>query len=86
MLIGFPSYYFPYDNSEGYLSPLVAIHFIKPKRKILIIISLEIHFNWKFIFLQGGVIINVECRAWAHNIKYDRKERTGCVRFQLLID
>lgn len=30
---GFPGYYFPYENSEGYLSPLVAIHFTKPTRK-----------------------------------------------------
>lgn len=30
---GFPGYYFPYENSEGYLSPLVAVHFMKPVRK-----------------------------------------------------
>lgn len=30
---GFPGYYFPYENSEGYLSPLVAIHFTKPTRE-----------------------------------------------------
>lgn len=30
---GFPSQYFPYKNQEGYLSPLVAVHFEKPKRK-----------------------------------------------------
>lgn len=30
---GFPGYYFPYENSEGYLSPLVAVHFTKPVRK-----------------------------------------------------
>lgn len=36
---GFPGYYFPYENSEGYLSPLVAIHFTKPTRKPLILIN-----------------------------------------------
>lgn len=30
---GFPGYYYPYENSEGYLSPLVAIHFTRPVRK-----------------------------------------------------
>lgn len=30
---GFPGYYYPYENSEGYLSPLVAIHFKSPMRK-----------------------------------------------------
>lgn len=27
---GFPGYYFPYLNSEGYLSPLVAVKFERP--------------------------------------------------------
>ncbi|XP_031636259.1 sodium/potassium-transporting ATPase subunit beta-2-like isoform X2 [Contarinia nasturtii] len=62
---GFPGYYFPYENSEGYLSPLVAIHFKKPTR---------------------GIIINIECKAWAYNIKHDRKDRTGSVHFELMID
>lgn len=30
---GFPGYYYPYENSEGYLSPLVAVHFARPVRK-----------------------------------------------------
>ncbi|XP_060518779.1 sodium/potassium-transporting ATPase subunit beta-2 [Cylas formicarius] len=33
---GFPSQYFPYKNQEGYLSPLVAVHFEKPARNVLI--------------------------------------------------
>lgn len=32
---GFPGYYFPYQNSEGYLSPLVAVHFERPVREYL---------------------------------------------------
>ncbi|KAJ3656988.1 hypothetical protein Zmor_016024 [Zophobas morio] len=31
---GFEGKYFPYTNVEGYLSPLVAVHFEKPKRGI----------------------------------------------------
>lgn len=30
---GFPGYYFPYANSPGYLSPLVAVWFESPKRE-----------------------------------------------------
>lgn len=62
---GFPGYYYPYHNSEGYLSPLVAVHFSRPVR---------------------GIIINIECKAWAHNIIHDRKERLGSVHFEMLID
>ncbi|EJY57851.1 AAEL010145-PC [Aedes aegypti] len=62
---GFPGYYYPYENSEGYLSPLVAVHFERPIR---------------------GIIINIECKAWARNIKHDRHERLGSVHFELLID
>lgn len=38
---GFPYFYFPYENSEGYMSPLVAVHFSKLKRKF---------FKKKYIF------------------------------------
>ncbi|XP_076255063.1 sodium/potassium-transporting ATPase subunit beta-2-like isoform X1 [Rhynchophorus ferrugineus] len=62
---GFPGYYFPYLNREGYLSPLVAVRFERP---------------------VPGIVINVECRVWAKNIKYSRTERTGSVHFELLID
>ncbi|XP_030748659.1 sodium/potassium-transporting ATPase subunit beta-2 isoform X1 [Sitophilus oryzae] len=62
---GFPGYYFPYLNKEGYLSPLVAVRFERP---------------------VPGIVINVECRAWAKNIKYSRMDRTGSVHFELLID
>ncbi|KAJ0181547.1 hypothetical protein K1T71_002269 [Dendrolimus kikuchii] len=61
---GFPGYFYPYENAEGYLSPLVAIHLVKP---------------------NTGILINIECRAWAKNIKYDRKERLGVVHFELML-
>lgn len=62
---GFPGYYFPFENSEGYLSPLVAVHFERPVR---------------------GIIINVECKAWARNIRHDRADKLGSVHFELMID
>jgi hypothetical protein len=30
---GFPGYFYPYKNSEGYLSPVMAIHFERPRSK-----------------------------------------------------
>lgn len=30
---GFPGYFYPYKNSEGYLSPVMAIHFQRPRSK-----------------------------------------------------
>ncbi|XP_077300786.1 sodium/potassium-transporting ATPase subunit nervana 3 isoform X2 [Arctopsyche grandis] len=62
---GFPGYYFPFTNVDGYLSPLVAVYFEKPKT---------------------GVLINIECKAWAKNIYHDRHERRGSVHFELMVD
>ncbi|XP_048515082.1 sodium/potassium-transporting ATPase subunit beta-2-like [Athalia rosae] len=62
---GFPGYFYPYENSEGYLSPLVAIHFERPRT---------------------GILINVECKAWARNIKHDSASSMGAVHFELMID
>ncbi|XP_017795224.1 PREDICTED: sodium/potassium-transporting ATPase subunit beta-2-like isoform X2 [Habropoda laboriosa] len=62
---GFPGYYFPFTNTPGYLSPLVAVFFEKPKY---------------------GVLINIECKAWAHNIVHDRSDRRGSVHFELMVD
>ncbi|XP_012280194.1 sodium/potassium-transporting ATPase subunit beta-2 [Orussus abietinus] len=33
---GFPSFYYPYVNTPGYLSPIVAVHFLRPKRSVII--------------------------------------------------
>lgn len=33
-----------------------------------------------------GVLINIECKAWARNIKHNRQERKGSVHFELLVD
>ncbi|KAJ6222516.1 hypothetical protein RDWZM_001061 [Blomia tropicalis] len=33
-----------------------------------------------------GVLINVECKAWAKNIKHSRMDREGSVHFELLMD
>ena len=62
---GFPDYYFPYRNTPGYLSPIVAIEFTNP---------------------QPFVLINIECKAWAKNIRHDRGNRLGLVHFEMLKD
>ncbi|KAF7490757.1 Sodium/potassium-transporting ATPase subunit beta [Sarcoptes scabiei] len=33
-----------------------------------------------------GVLINIECKAWAKNIKHNRMDREGSVHFELLVD
>lgn len=40
----------------------------------------------KFSIILGGIIINVECKAWAKNIRHDRADRIGSVHFELMID
>uniref|UniRef100_U5EVF5 Putative sodium/potassium-transporting atpase subunit beta-2-like protein n=1 Tax=Corethrella appendiculata TaxID=1370023 RepID=U5EVF5_9DIPT len=62
---GFPGYFFPFKNTEGYLPPLVAVYFERPRT---------------------GVLINIECKAWARNIIHDRAERRGSVHFELMVD
>lgn len=81
---GFPGYYYPYENSEGYLSPLVAVHFERPVRKYH---QMSWLINQILITaFTGGIIINIECKAWAHNIRHDRHDRIGSVHFELMID
>lgn len=33
---GFPGFYYPYTNIRGYLSPVVAVHFLRPARNRII--------------------------------------------------
>lgn len=78
------------------MSPLVAVQFTDPKR--------EYNSRYKFrlgtisrdevipIFYRfpstGGVLINIECRAWAKNIVYKNSAqlREGSVHFELQVD
>ncbi|EEB16200.1 sodium/potassium-transporting ATPase subunit beta-2, putative [Pediculus humanus corporis] len=62
---GFPGYFYPFENNEGYLSPLLAIHLERPKT---------------------GILINIECKAWAKNIIHNQKEKLGSVHIELQID
>jgi len=62
---GFPGYYYPFMNQRGYMPPVIAINFERPKT---------------------GVLINIECKAWARNINHDRTDRRGSVHFELMVD
>lgn len=35
---------------------------------------------------KRGVLISIECKAWADNIEHDPKDRTGSVHFEVMID
>jgi sodium/potassium-transporting ATPase subunit beta len=35
---------------------------------------------------SNHLLINIECRAWAKNVKYDRVARLGSVHFELMVD
>ncbi|KAL9875023.1 sodium/potassium-transporting ATPase subunit beta-2 [Glossina fuscipes] len=62
--MGFPYYYFPFKNIDGYTPPIIAVQFT----------------------VETGVLINIECKAWARNIHHDRSERRGSVHFELMVD
>ncbi|XP_045470069.1 sodium/potassium-transporting ATPase subunit beta-2-like [Harmonia axyridis] len=34
----------------------------------------------------SGVVLNIECRAWAKNIKYNKDDKSGFVHFELYIE
>lgn len=40
----------------------------------------------QFSSVKPGVLINIECKAWAKNINHDRSDRRGSVHFELMID
>lgn len=40
----------------------------------------------EFANVKAGVLLNIECKAWAKNIHHDRKERRGSVHLELMID
>ncbi|XP_063701767.1 sodium/potassium-transporting ATPase subunit beta-2-like isoform X2 [Culicoides brevitarsis] len=65
-LHGFPGYFYPYVNTPGYLSPLVAVRLLRP---------------------QVHQIVNIECKAWAKNIKVQLgRDRSGSVHFEVMVD
>lgn len=40
----------------------------------------------EFENVKRGVLLNIECKAWAKNIHHDRKERRGSMHLELMVD
>jgi len=61
---GYPNYYFPYKQQDGYVNPVVAVQFKDVPRNQL---------------------IHIECRAWALNIGYNRRDRIGINHLEIMV-
>jgi len=85
---GFPGYFFPFENSEGYLSPLVAIHFKSPASEYINKTIYSLFFNIFYICLNlESIVINILCKAWAKNIVHKKNGvNKGSVHFELMMD
>lgn len=83
---GLPGYYFPYINTPGYLSPLVAVRLERPKSMNPLLMT--IYQTFIIFYFTANTIINIECRAWAKNIIYHggNRDRSGSVHLEMLID
>lgn len=80
---GFPGYFYPYVNTPGYLSPLVAVRLLRPQGETIKGFFL---FKTKIFFLVHQ-ILNIECKAWAKNIKVQLgRDRLGSVHFEVMVD
>jgi len=62
---GFSNNFFPFQNEDRYLSPIVFAQLEKPA--------------W-------GVMIAIECKAWARGMYHDSADKLGLVHFELMID
>ncbi|GBL96238.1 Sodium/potassium-transporting ATPase subunit beta-2 [Araneus ventricosus] len=40
----------------------------------------------QFVDISRGVLVKVECAAWAENIDHNKQDKTGGVHFELLVD
>ncbi|GFG39926.1 hypothetical protein Cfor_08983 [Coptotermes formosanus] len=67
--------YIPYQGFPGYYFPFLGVkNYVSP--------LVAVHFK----NISRNVLVKVECKAWARNIKHDRRDRIGLTQFQLLID
>lgn len=70
-----PINYFPERGFPGYYFP-----FLNQKGYLPPVLAIN------FEHPKTGVLINIECKAWARNINHDRAERRGSVHFELMVD
>jgi len=62
---GFSADFYPFENQDQYLAPVVFAALDDPDK---------------------GVMIAIECKAWANEIERDSMDRKGLVHFELMID
>lgn len=93
--IGFPTFYFPYANQAGYLTPFVAMQIdnlpgnviIYQRRLYLSIPTDTFPFSFSWILnprLTVGFTVKISCRLWAKNIVVDRQRRLGMTNLEVL--
>jgi len=70
-----PIEYFPEDGGfpSDYYPYLNQEHYLSPLIAV------------RFSNPEPGQLLHVECRAWAQNIKYHRRDRIGIAHFELMI-
>lgn len=70
-----PRTYLPISGFDGKYFPFLNVHeYLSPLVAVF------------FGKPARGVLINIECKAWARNIVHDRQDRRGSVHFELMVD
>jgi sodium/potassium-transporting ATPase subunit beta len=70
-----PMVYFPLPGFRGVYFPFTGIEgYLSP--------LVAVHFKKP----TRGVLIKVECKAWAKNIDHGGEEKVGIVKFELWVD
>ncbi|KAK5646787.1 hypothetical protein RI129_005251 [Pyrocoelia pectoralis] len=70
-----PIHYYPNLGFEGQYFPFLNVNdYLSP----LVVVYFEKP--------TRGVLINIECKAWARNIVHDRTDKRGSVHFELMVD
>lgn len=84
---GFNGRYYPYSMQNNYKQPLVALQFDTIQSEHVATSKLDFIF-WNIICFAfaEGVIVNIECKAWAKNIVHDRTDRRGSVHLEIMVD
>jgi len=67
--------YHPHPGMPTYYYPFHNVHGYRSP-----LVAVE------FPNIKKGVLINIECKAWAKNIVHDRKERRGSMHLELMVD
>jgi len=75
-----PEGHITYEPKRGIPGYYFPYHNQKNYKSPFIMVNFEIPKTSK------NLLVNIECRAWAKNMKYDRTARLGSVHFELMVD